>query len=187
MIEIGSDRFRRESTPATVTLGFPRKGIPGKAPGGSDVLAVGLVWRSVNRRVCAHDARSAPSVPRNQCQTRSPAHARATPPRPHAPAWGFRSHGSGQGSESAFSPAPEGVHVLWPNLHKHWAGEHVSTWRLGRKGLDILQEDASGGPGPAWERRWPRQAFHVLSPGLHVTQGPPRQAVKRMGGAFLCL
>lgn len=184
MIEIGSDRFRRESTPATVTLGFPRKGIPGKAPGGSDVLAVGLVRRSVNRRVCAHDARSAPSVPRNQCQTRSPAHARATPPRPSL---GVPIPWVGAGLGICIFASTRGSPRLWPNLHKHWAGEHVSTWRLGRKGLDILQEDASGGPGPAWERRWPRQAFHVLSPGLHVTQGPPRQAVERMGGAFLCL
>lgn len=182
-MEIGSDRFRRESSPATVTLGFPGKGIPGKAPGGSDVLAVGLARRGVSRRVCARDACRVPRAPRNQRQTRSPAHARATAPT--AQSGRFRSHGSGAGPRIcvfASNPRASPVCGLWPHLHNHWAGGHVSSWRLGRQGREILQKGASGGPGPARERRWPRQAFHVLGPGPHVTRGPPHQAVERMGG-----
>lgn len=50
---IDGDRFRRESTPVTVTLGFFGKGIKGSALGGQDFLPVGLVQRSLKQWVSA--------------------------------------------------------------------------------------------------------------------------------------
>lgn len=52
-MEIGGDRFRRESTPVTVTLGFFGKGIKGSALGGCDFLLVGRVHGSFNQWVVA--------------------------------------------------------------------------------------------------------------------------------------
>lgn len=50
---IDGDRFRRESTPVTVTLGFFGKGIKGSALGGQDFLPVGLVQRSLKQWLTA--------------------------------------------------------------------------------------------------------------------------------------
>lgn len=48
-MRIAADRFRRESTPATVTLGFFGKGMKGSALGGHGFLPVGLVQRSLDQ------------------------------------------------------------------------------------------------------------------------------------------
>ena len=127
VMEIGVDRFRRASTPVTVTLGFfLGKGIKGSALGRHAFLAVGLVPRSLNQWVSAFgspmsvhpDCTQVPGDPanlpphgrlKNRHQTQNLAQVRAAALQPQfysvdsrVCSQGPDSMGQGQGPQSAF-------------------------------------------------------------------------------------